>query len=173
MKMGSVQVTLILFIMLLTPAATPTIVLNSELVLITIKTFRKVRRLNEEKGYVVAIMMDTDGNEIHIGDLCGASSAKAKIGSYAGASCIDHQIAPHHHLQMQVHASDEPFLSSLVLNFPGSKIEEISKSNLDETSVKNVSPILTRATRESRKGFKLSFVELKRKPDVWLRYVSW
>lgn len=39
----------------------------------------KVRRLNEEKGYAVAIMMDTEGSEIHMGDLGGASSAKAEV----------------------------------------------------------------------------------------------
>ncbi|KAG6574952.1 hypothetical protein SDJN03_25591, partial [Cucurbita argyrosperma subsp. sororia] len=40
----------------------------------------RVRRLNEEKGYAVAIMMDTEGSEIHMGDLGGASSAKAEDG---------------------------------------------------------------------------------------------
>ncbi|GKB55921.1 pyruvate kinase isozyme A, chloroplastic [Tanacetum coccineum] len=39
----------------------------------------KVRRLNEDKGYAVAIMMDTEGSEIHMGDLGGASSAKAEV----------------------------------------------------------------------------------------------
>lgn len=39
----------------------------------------RVRRLNEEKGYAVAIMMDTEGSEIHMGDLGGASSAKAEV----------------------------------------------------------------------------------------------
>lgn len=42
----------------------------------------RVRRLNEEKGYAVAIMMDTEGSEIHMGDLGGASSAKAEVGFY-------------------------------------------------------------------------------------------
>ncbi|KAF3775850.1 Pyruvate kinase isozyme A [Nymphaea thermarum] len=41
---------------------------------------RKVRKLNEEKGYAVAIMMDTEGSEIHMGDLGGSSSAKAEDG---------------------------------------------------------------------------------------------
>ncbi|CAN6440524.1 unnamed protein product [Victoria cruziana] len=40
----------------------------------------KVRKLNEEKGYAVAIMMDTEGSEIHMGDLGGAASAKAEDG---------------------------------------------------------------------------------------------
>jgi pyruvate kinase len=40
---------------------------------------QSVRRLNEEKGYAVAIMMDTEGSEIHMGDLGGASSAKAEV----------------------------------------------------------------------------------------------
>lgn len=40
---------------------------------------RKVRKLNDEKGYAVAIMMDTEGSEIHMGDLGGASSVKAEV----------------------------------------------------------------------------------------------
>ncbi|KAJ8765424.1 hypothetical protein K2173_013182 [Erythroxylum novogranatense] len=40
----------------------------------------RVRRLNQEKGYAVAIMMDTQGSEIHMSDLAGASSAKAEDG---------------------------------------------------------------------------------------------
>ncbi|XP_059310649.1 pyruvate kinase isozyme A, chloroplastic [Lycium ferocissimum] len=40
----------------------------------------RVRRLNEEKGFAVAIMMDTEGSEIHMGDLGGSSSAKAEDG---------------------------------------------------------------------------------------------
>ncbi|KAK7268931.1 hypothetical protein RIF29_21641 [Crotalaria pallida] len=40
----------------------------------------RVRRLNIEKGFAVAVMMDTEGSEIHMGDLGGASSAKAEDG---------------------------------------------------------------------------------------------
>lgn len=40
---------------------------------------RQVRRLNEEKGFAVAVMMDTQGSEIHMGDLGGAASAKAEV----------------------------------------------------------------------------------------------
>jgi len=40
---------------------------------------RAVRRLNEEKGFAVAVMMDTEGSEIHMGDLGGTSSAKAEV----------------------------------------------------------------------------------------------
>ncbi|CAN1279812.1 Pyruvate kinase isozyme A, chloroplastic [Linum perenne] len=40
------------------------------------RVIERVRKLNEEKGYAVAIMMDTEGSEIHMGDLGGASSAK-------------------------------------------------------------------------------------------------
>ncbi|MBA0856926.1 hypothetical protein Goshw_004944, partial [Gossypium schwendimanii] len=40
----------------------------------------RVRRLNEEKGFAVAIMMDTEGSEIHMGDLGGAASVKAEDG---------------------------------------------------------------------------------------------
>ncbi|KAI3817925.1 hypothetical protein L1987_11725 [Smallanthus sonchifolius] len=111
---------------------------------------RKVRRLNEEKEYVVAIMMDTDGNEIHIRDLCGASSAKK-------LRCFLHRSSNSTTSSSSANASAEPFLYSLVLKFPGSKIEEISESNLDETSIRNVSPILIRGARESRKGWNLIF----------------
>ncbi|WCJ23893.1 Pyruvate kinase family protein [Euphorbia peplus] len=41
---------------------------------------QRVRKLNEDKGFAVAIMMDTEGSEIHMGDLGGASSAKAEDG---------------------------------------------------------------------------------------------
>ncbi|CAI7915606.1 unnamed protein product, partial [Closterium sp. NIES-53] len=35
-----------------------------------------IRRLNAERGYSVAVMMDTEGSEIHMSDLQGAPSAK-------------------------------------------------------------------------------------------------
>jgi pyruvate kinase len=38
-----------------------------------------VRRLNEEKGYCVAVMMDTEGSEIHMGELGGASSVRTEV----------------------------------------------------------------------------------------------
>ncbi|CAI0465684.1 unnamed protein product [Linum tenue] len=44
------------------------------------RVIERVRRLNEEKGYAVAIMMDTEGSEIHMGDLGGAPSVKAEDG---------------------------------------------------------------------------------------------
>ncbi|CAI0559353.1 unnamed protein product [Linum tenue] len=44
------------------------------------RVIERVRRLNEVKGYAVAIMMDTEGSEIHMGDLGGAPSAKAEDG---------------------------------------------------------------------------------------------
>ncbi|GMN46805.1 hypothetical protein TIFTF001_015984 [Ficus carica] len=44
------------------------------------RVIERVRRLNEDKGYAVAIMMDTEGSEIHMGDLGGASSVKAEDG---------------------------------------------------------------------------------------------
>ncbi|KAG6393359.1 hypothetical protein SASPL_147598 [Salvia splendens] len=44
------------------------------------EVIQRLRRLNEEKGYAVAIMMDTEGSEIHMGDLGGAPSAKAEDG---------------------------------------------------------------------------------------------
>lgn len=40
----------------------------------------RVKRLNEEKGFSVAVMMDTEGSEIHMGDLGGgAASVKAEV----------------------------------------------------------------------------------------------
>lgn len=41
---------------------------------------RSVRKLNAEKGYSVAVMMDTEGSEIHMGDLGGASAVKTEDG---------------------------------------------------------------------------------------------
>lgn len=43
------------------------------------KVIENVRRLNEERGFAIAIMMDTQGSEIHMGDLGGATSAKAEV----------------------------------------------------------------------------------------------
>ncbi|KAH9290200.1 hypothetical protein KI387_034317, partial [Taxus chinensis] len=40
---------------------------------------RNVRKMNEEKGYAVAILMDTEGSEIHMGDFGGAVSVKAEL----------------------------------------------------------------------------------------------
>lgn len=42
------------------------------------EVIRRVRQLNEEKGYAVAVMMDTEGSEIHMGDL-PSSSARAEV----------------------------------------------------------------------------------------------
>ncbi|KAI0498468.1 hypothetical protein KFK09_019354 [Dendrobium nobile] len=44
------------------------------------RVIRQVRRLNEEKGFAVAVMMDTEGSEIHMGDLGGFASAKTEDG---------------------------------------------------------------------------------------------
>ncbi|WOK97111.1 pyruvate kinase isozyme A, chloroplastic-like [Canna indica] len=44
------------------------------------QVIRQVRQLNEEKGFAVAVMMDTEGSEIHMGDLGGSASAKAEDG---------------------------------------------------------------------------------------------
>lgn len=43
------------------------------------QVIRNCRRLNGEKGYGIAVMIDTEGSEIHMGDLGGASSAKAEV----------------------------------------------------------------------------------------------
>lgn len=43
------------------------------------QVIRDVRSLNSEKGYSVAIMMDTEGSEIHLGDFNGAPSVKAEV----------------------------------------------------------------------------------------------
>ncbi|XP_058105436.1 pyruvate kinase isozyme A, chloroplastic [Magnolia sinica] len=44
------------------------------------RVIERVRGLNIEKGYAVAIMMDTEGSEIHMGDLSGAADTKAEDG---------------------------------------------------------------------------------------------
>lgn len=43
------------------------------------EVIENVRRLNEDKGFAVAVMMDTQGSEIHMGDLAGSSSVKAEV----------------------------------------------------------------------------------------------
>lgn len=53
------------------------------------RVIERVRRLNEEKGYAVAIMMDTEGSEIHMGDLGGASSVKAEVSNVIHNKFID------------------------------------------------------------------------------------
>ncbi|XP_049932533.1 pyruvate kinase isozyme A, chloroplastic-like [Nymphaea colorata] len=42
---------------------------------------RKVKRLNEERGYCISLMIDTEGRHMHTADLGGASSIKAEDGS--------------------------------------------------------------------------------------------
>ena len=39
----------------------------------------RVRWLNQVKGFSVSIMMDTEGSEVHMGDLGGLTSAKAEV----------------------------------------------------------------------------------------------
>ncbi|KAE8686162.1 Pyruvate kinase isozyme A [Hibiscus syriacus] len=61
---------------------------------------RRVRQLNEEKGFAVAVMMDTEGSEIHMDDLNGAESAKAEnseiwtftVRIFDPSSCPEHTI---------------------------------------------------------------------------------
>lgn len=43
------------------------------------QVIRQVRQHNKEKGFAVTVMMDTEGSEIHMGDLGGAASAKAEV----------------------------------------------------------------------------------------------
>lgn len=43
------------------------------------QAIRNCRRLNSEKGYSIVVMIDTEGSEIHMGDLGGAASAKAEV----------------------------------------------------------------------------------------------
>jgi pyruvate kinase len=50
---------------------------------------RAVRRLNDEKGFTVAVMMDTEGSEIHMGDLGGAPSLKAEVSTHFCDSALD------------------------------------------------------------------------------------
>ncbi|MCO5583531.1 hypothetical protein L7F22_037442 [Adiantum nelumboides] len=44
------------------------------------QVIQHVRRLNAEKGYSVAVMMDTEGSEIHMGDLGGESAVRTEDG---------------------------------------------------------------------------------------------
>jgi hypothetical protein len=40
----------------------------SSLVLLT-QVIRNVKKLNQEKGFSMAVMMDTEGSEVHMGDI--------------------------------------------------------------------------------------------------------
>jgi hypothetical protein len=55
------------------------------------QVIRNVRSLNSEKGYSVAIMMDTEGSEIHMGDFDGAPSVKAEVREKSLHSLISSQ----------------------------------------------------------------------------------
>lgn len=44
------------------------------------QVIERVRRLNADKGYSVAVMMDTEGSEIHMGDLGGESAVRTEDG---------------------------------------------------------------------------------------------
>ncbi|KAL9431022.1 hypothetical protein AB3S75_026251 [Citrus x aurantiifolia] len=64
------------------------------------KVIEHVRRLNEERGFAIAIMMDTQGSEIHMGDLGGATSSKAEDGEIwtftvrsFGSNCLERTIS--------------------------------------------------------------------------------
>lgn len=43
---------------------------------------RKIKRLNEEKGYCVSLMIDTEGSQIHVVDHGAPSSLKAEVFNY-------------------------------------------------------------------------------------------
>lgn len=65
------------------------------------RVIRNVRKLNDEKGYAVAIMMDTEGSEIHMGDLGGAPSVKAEDGEVWTFSVRDFEVPlPAHTIQV-------------------------------------------------------------------------
>ncbi|KAI3742986.1 hypothetical protein L1987_60687 [Smallanthus sonchifolius] len=85
---------------------------------------RRLRRVAVPNSQALSFL-GRDLREAHLQVLLGGSYRSSNITtSSANASA----------------AAADPFLSSLVLNFPGSETEEISKSNLDETSVKNPTP---------------------------------
>ncbi|KAM7254310.1 hypothetical protein ACFE04_031992 [Oxalis oulophora] len=46
------------------------------------EVIERIKRLNCERGFAVAVMMDTQGTEINMGDLGGAESAKAEDGEF-------------------------------------------------------------------------------------------
>ncbi|KAJ0791555.1 putative protein dehydration-induced 19 [Helianthus annuus] len=72
---------------------------------------RRLRRV----GSQTLSLLGRDLREAHLQVLLGGSS-----GGY----------------RLSTTTSSDPFLSSLVLNFPNSEAEEIAKSNLDQTSLK-------------------------------------
>lgn len=40
---------------------------------------RKIKKLNQEKGFCVSVMMDTEGSQMHVVDHGGSSSVKAEV----------------------------------------------------------------------------------------------
>ncbi|KAJ0946622.1 putative drought induced 19 type, zinc-binding protein [Helianthus annuus] len=96
---------------------------------------RRLRRV----GSQTLSLLGRDLREAHLQVLLGGSS-----GGYR--------------LSTTTSTSSDPFLSSLVLNFPASEAEEIAKSNLDQTSLKtpqhiwksSFDPSLSSEEREKR-----------------------
>ncbi|KAK1426463.1 hypothetical protein QVD17_15135 [Tagetes erecta] len=87
---------------------------------------RRLRRVAVPNSQALSLL-GRDLREAHLQVLLGGSYRSSNIATSSSANA-------------SAAAATDPFLSSLVLNFPGSENEEISKSNLDETSVKSTTP---------------------------------
>ncbi|KAK9068813.1 hypothetical protein SSX86_012929 [Deinandra increscens subsp. villosa] len=87
---------------------------------------RRLRRVAVPNSQALSLL-GRDLREAHLQVLLGGSYRSSNTTTSSSASAA-------------TAAAADPFLSSLVLNFPGSETEEISKSYLDETSVKNPTP---------------------------------
>ncbi|XP_076910582.1 protein DEHYDRATION-INDUCED 19-like [Bidens hawaiensis] len=102
---------------------------------------RRLRRVGVPNSQTLSLL-GRDLREAHLQVLLGGGG-----GGYRLSSNITNSSS-----------SADPFLSSLVLNFPGSEAEEINKSNLDQTSIKtpqhiwrsSFDPSLSSEEREKR-----------------------
>ncbi|KAL8260160.1 hypothetical protein R6Q59_028113 [Mikania micrantha] len=86
---------------------------------------RRLRRVAVPNSQALSLL-GRDLREAHLQVLLGGGYRSSNITTSSSAANAS-----------AAAAAADSFLSSLVLNFPGSETEEISKSNLDETSVKN------------------------------------
>ncbi|KAI3676764.1 hypothetical protein L1987_86377 [Smallanthus sonchifolius] len=93
---------------------------------------RRLRRVAVPNSQALSLL-GRDLREAHLQVLLGGSYRSSNITTSSSSTANASAAAA-------AAAAADPFLSSLVLNFPGSETEEISKSNLDETFVKNPTP---------------------------------
>ncbi|KAI7754038.1 hypothetical protein M8C21_028669 [Ambrosia artemisiifolia] len=110
---------------------------------------RRLRRVGVPNSQTLSLL-GRDLRDAHLQVLLGSSSSSS--GGYRLSSNLTTSSSS------STNAVSDPFLSSLVLNFPGSETEEIAKSSLDQTTIKtpqhiwksSFDPSLSSEEREKR-----------------------